>query len=359
MTGQCTVFNKNKQMNKKGNEKMKKLIALLLASIFAIGLLAGCGTTEPTETEPQQSDAAEVTDDGAAATDSGDKLYIAASHGYGAVQHWQIKTKGMEDAAKELGVEFTYKYADGDLQQEVADIENFVEMGVDYIIVGPCNSEGIVPTIEEAQSKGVAIGTCDIGIDGADVASFVSSDNYGIGQLAAEYIGEQLGGSGKIAILTWPAASATADREQGFKDKLAEAYPDIEIVAEQDCNADRSTALNAAESIIGANPDVQYIWGANAEMALGAYAATQSTNRSDIYVVAVDTDAEVMDAIAAGTNLCATVSQDPYTLGYKAVENAVKYLKGEEVEDVYIECEIVTADNCADIVARDEADLNK
>ena len=197
------------------------------------------------------------------------------------------------------------------------------------------------------------------GIDGADVASFVSSDNYGIGQLAAEYIGEQLGGSGQIAILTWPSASATADRAQGFLDKLAESYPDIEIVAEQDCNADRSTALNAAESIIGAHPEVQFIWGANAEMALGAYAATQSTNRTDIKVVAVDTDGEVMDAIAGGTNLVATVSQDPYTMGYKAVENAVKYLKGEAVEDVYIECEIVTADNCADIIARDEAYLNK
>ena len=126
---------------------------------------------------------------------------IAASHGYGAVQHWEIKTVGMQDAAEEFGAEFTYKYADGDLQQEVDDIENFVEMGVDYIIVGPCNSEGIVPVIEEAQSKGVAIGTCDIGIEGVDVASFVSSDNYGIGQIAADFIGEQMGGEGQIAIL--------------------------------------------------------------------------------------------------------------------------------------------------------------
>ncbi|MCI6766806.1 sugar ABC transporter substrate-binding protein [Porcincola intestinalis] len=284
---------------------------------------------------------------------------IAASHGYGAVQHWEIKTVGMQDAAEEFGAEFTYKYADGDLQQEVDDIENFVEMGVDYIIVGPCNSEGIVPVIEEAQSKGVAIGTCDIGIEGVDVASFVSSDNYGIGQIAADFIGEQMGGEGQIAILTWPAASATADRAAGFMDKLKESWPNIEIVAEQDCNADRSASLSAAESIIQANPDIQFIWGANAEMALGAYSATQSLNRTDIKVVAVDTDSEVMEAVANGTNLVATVSQDPYTMGYKAVENAIKYLNGEEVEDAFIECELVTAENCADIVARDNAYLEK
>ena len=291
--------------------------------------------------------------------DEANSYTISASHGYGAVQHWEIKTVGMQDAADDLGVEFNYKYADGDLQQEVADIENFVEMGTDYIIVGPCNSEGIVPVIEEAQEKGVAIGTCDIGIEGVDVASFVSSDNYGIGQIAADYIGSEMGGEGQIAILTWPAASATADRAQGFKDKLEESYPDIEIVAEQDCNADRNTSLSAAESIIQANADIQFIWGANAEMGLGAYAATQSLNRTDIKVVTVDTDSEVMEAVQNETNLVATVSQDPYTMGYKAMENAVKYLNGEDVEDVYIECELVTAENCAEIIERDEAYLNK
>lgn len=341
---------------------MKKLIAIIIALTLILCLFAGCSNQTEDETPASTAATPATENQGTAPAESSEDqepFYIAASHGYGAVQHWQIKTIGMEDAAADLGVDFIYKYADGDLQQEVADIENFVEMGVDYVIVGPCNSEGIVPTIEEAQSKGVSIGTCDIGINGVDVASFVTSDNYGIGQIAAEYIGEQLGGKGKIAILTWPAASATADRAAGFLDKLAEAYPDIEIVAEQDCNADRNTSLSAAESIINANPDVQAIWGANAEMALGAYAATQSTNRTDIFVVAVDTDGEVMDAIAAGTNLCATVSQDPYTMGYKALENAVKYLRGEAVEDVYIECELVTIDNCADIIARDEAYLAK
>lgn len=318
-------------MNKKG-------ITVVLTAGITAGLMLG-GTTAMAE------DAQSYT--------------ISASHGYGAVQHWEIKTVGMQDAADDLGVEFNYKYADGDLQQEVADIENFVEMGTDYIIVGPCNSEGIVPVIEEAKEKGVAIGTCDIGIEGVDVASFVSSDNYGIGQIAADYIGTELGGKGKIAILTWPAASATADRAQGFKDKLEEAYPDIEIIAEQDCNADRNASLQAAESIIQANSDISFIWGANAEMALGAYSATQSVNRPDIKIVAVDTDSEVMEAVQNGTNLVATVSQDPYTMGYKAMENAVKYLNGEETEDVYIECELVTADNCKEIIERDEAYLNK
>ena len=94
-------------------------------------------------------------------------------------------------------------------------------------------------------------------------------------------------------------------------------------------------------------------------MALGAYAATQSLNRTDINVVAVDTDGEVMEAVQNKTNLVATVSQDPYTMGYQAMENAVKYLNGEDVEDVYIECELVTSENCADIIEKNNAYLGK
>ena len=178
-----------------------------------------------------------------------DGYVISASHGYGAVEHWEIKTIGMQDAAKDLGVEFNYKYADGDLQQEVADIENFVEMGTNYIIVGPCNSEGIVPVIEEAQDKGVAVGTCDIGIEGVDVASFVSSDNYGIGEIAADYIGTEMNGEGEIAILTWPAASATADRAKGFKDKMEEKYPNIIFILDYKLASSNMTHLMKLDNL--------------------------------------------------------------------------------------------------------------
>lgn len=340
---------------------MRKKLALVMAGAMCLWALAGCGNSNSaTESKSQAAEStSEATASSKGGSDSQKTYKIAASHGYGAVQHWEIKTVGMQDAADELGVEFSYKYADGDLQQEVADIENFKEMGVDYIIVGPCNSEGIVPTIVEAQNKGIAIGTCDIGIDGVDVASFVTSDNYGIGKIAAEFVGEQMGGKGQIAILTWPSASATADRAQGFKDKLKADYPDVEIVAEQDCDADRQKAMDATEAILQANPDVKFIYGANAEMALGAYAATTSTNRTDVKVIAVDTDSEVMEAIKNGTNLVATVSQDPYTMGYQALKNAVNYLNGEKVEDISIPCELVTKENVQKIIDRDNAYLKK
>ena len=282
------------------------------------------------------------------------KLFIGFSAGYSMVQHWELEMLGCEAAAKELDVEFMYQFANGDEQKQVADIENMVQMGIDMLIVGPNNSEGIVPTAEELKRKGVPVMTSDIGITGTDVVAHVASNNYQIGVSAADYIGTLLNGEGMIAVVGWAAASATKERENGFVDTIKSKYPGIEIVANQDVGGSRTTSLETSENIIQSNNDLDAFFGANAECAMGAYGATLSVNRPDIYIVSVDTDNEVMEAIAAGTNMKATVAQNPYEMGYQALTTAVKHLRGESVKDIAIESEIVTIENVKSIIARDQ-----
>lgn len=334
---------------------MKKILCLLLSLVFIMVSIAGCADSDGNST-----DDASDTDNSAATDDAGDteeKLLISFSAGYSMVQHWELEMNGCQAAADELGVEFSYQFADGDEQQQVADIENMVEMGIAMLIVGPCNSEGIVPTVEELKEKGIPVMTSDIGITGTDVIAHVASDNYQIGVQAAEYMGELLDGEGKIAIVGWAAASATKDREEGFVDTMTEKFPDIEIVVNQDVGGDRNTSLEMSENIIQSNDDIDAFFGCNAECALGAYGATQSLNRTEIYIISVDSDNEVMEAIKGDTNFKATIAQDPYTMGYQAMTTAVKYLRGEEVEDIAIDAELVTIDNVQKIIDRDQAYL--
>jgi ribose transport system substrate-binding protein len=340
---------------------MKKYLLTLLSIMLVFAMLTGCSGDETTSSETISTTA----DNGNSTTSESeqknddtndDTLFIGFSAGFTKVQHWQLEVLGAETAAKDNGVEFTYEYANGDPTKQVADVENMVEMGIDMLVVGPADSEGIVPTIESLKNKGVKVATSDIGVTGTDVAFHVASDNYAIGVSAAEYVADLLEEKGKIAIVGWAAASATADRESGFVDTINK-YPDIEIVDHQDVQSDRQISLSTSESIIQANDDINLIFGANAECALGAYGATNSLNRNDIYVVSVDSDNEVMDAIINGTNLVATVTQDPYSMGYQAVSNAIKHLKGEAVEDIAIPHEVVTKENAQQIVERDQAYL--
>ncbi len=347
---------------------MKKLGSITMAMLLCASL-AACGSNADsvTESEAPQSDAVENNESAEAPTDSepaeseaaaesGDKLLVGFSAGYSMVQHWELEMNGCQAAADEQGVEFIYKFADGDEAQQVADIENMVEMGIDMLIVGPCNSEGIVPTVDELQNeKKIPVMTSDIGISGTEVTSHVASDNYQIGVMAAQFVGQELEGKGKIAIVGWAAASATKDREDGFVDTITKEFPDIEIVANQDVGGSRTTSLETSENLIQSNGEIDLFFGCNAECALGAYSATQSVNRTDIKVVSVDSDNEVMEAISGDTNLVATVAQNPYEMGYQAMSNAIKYLNGETVENIAIDAQVVTKENVQEVIDRDQA----
>ena len=341
---------------------MKKLGRMMMATLLCVSLTAGGGGTDSNssadnaaENTPADAPADSSEGEQGSGTEPGDKLLVGFSAGYSMVQHWELEMNGCQAAADEQGVEFIYKFADGDEAQQVADIENMVEMGIDMLIVGPCNSEGIVPTVDELQNtKNIPVMTSDIGISGTEVTSHVASDNYQIGVMAAEFVGKELDGKGKIAIVGWAAASATKDREDGFVDTIEKEYPDIEIVANQDVGGSRTTSLETSENLIQSNGEIELFFGCNAECALGAYSATQSVNRPDIKVVSVDSDNEVMEAIQAETNLVATVAQNPYEMGYQAMSNAVKYLNGETVENIAIDAEVVTKDNVQDIIDRDQ-----
>lgn len=338
----------------------KRVLSILVICALMVMTFAGCGGSSSSSADTK-GEAAKTTEqtDTTGKKDDGKQLFVAFSAGYGKVQHWELEMLGCEAAAKELGVKFQYQFADGNEQKQVADIENFVQMGIDMLIVGPNNSEGIVPTVNELKSKGVPVMTSDIGITGTEVVAHVASDNYQIGVKAADYLGELLKGKGKIAVVGWSAASATKERENGFTETMAKKYPGIQIVANQDVGGNRTTSLEKSENIIEANKDLNAIFGSNAENALGAYGATQAVNRKDIYVVAVDSDNEVMKAIADNTNLKATIAQNPYEMGYQALTTAVKHLKGEKVENIAIDAELVTSENVQKIIDRDQKYLGK
>ena len=227
------------------------------------------------------------------------------------------------------------------------------------LIIAPNNSEGIVPTVNALRGRGVPVMTSDIGITGTSVIAHVASDNYAIGVMAAEHMATLLGGNGRIAIVGWAAASATKDREDGFVNTINNRFPNIEIVTHQDVGGQRSRSLQISENILLANRDLDGIFGANAECALGAYAATLATNRTSVYVISVDSDNEVMDAIAAGSNLVATIAQNPFDMGYQAMLTAIRYLRDEPVRDIAIDSELVTIDNVQRIIARDNAFLGR
>ncbi|WP_030600985.1 substrate-binding domain-containing protein [Streptomyces fulvoviolaceus] len=254
---------------------------------------------------------------------------------------------GAKAEAKKLGVDLTVTDAQNDASQQANQLQNFTSSGLDSIIVNPVDSDAASNSVNAADKAKIPVIAVDRGVNEATVDALVASDNVAGGELAAQTVAEKLGGEGKIVILQGQAGtSAARERAEGFAKGL-KAYPGIQVVAQQPADFDRTKGLDVMSNLLQAHPDVQGVIAANDEMALGAIKALGSKAGKSVSVVGFDGTPDGLKAVKDGT-LYASVAQQPTQLGKIAVDNALKALQGEKVEQtVKVPVKVVTKENVA------------
>ena len=254
---------------------------------------------------------------------------------------------GAEAEAEKRGVDLTVTDAQNDASQQANQLQNFTSSGFGAIIVNPVDSDAASNSVKAADKAKIPVIAVDRGVNKASVDALVASDNVAGGELAAKTVAEKLGGKGKIVILQGQAGtSAARERAQGFANGL-KAYPGIQVVAQQPADFDRTKGLDVMSNLLQAHPDVQGVIAANDEMALGAIKALGSKAGTSVSVVGFDGTPDGLKAVEGGT-LYASVAQQPSQLGKIAVDNALRALKGEKVEEtVKVPVKVVTKENVA------------
>ncbi|WTP57712.1 substrate-binding domain-containing protein [Streptomyces phaeochromogenes] len=256
----------------------------------------------------------------------------------------QIK-EGAQAEAKKLGADLTVTDAQNDASQQANQLQNFTSEGVDSIIVNPVDSDAAGPSVRSANKSDIPVVGVDRGVNKAETAALVASDNVEGGKLGAKALAEKLGGKGKIVILQGLAGtSASRERGAGFAEGL-KAYPGIDVVAKQPADFDRTKGLDVMTNLLQAHPDVQGVFAENDEMALGAVKALGSKAGKSVQVIGFDGTPDGLKAVKEGT-MYASVAQQPKELGRIAVENALRAADGKEVEKtVKVPVKVVTAKN--------------
>ena len=238
---------------------------------------------------------------------------------------------GAQAAADEAGVELVVTDARDDATQQADQVQNFSAQQLDAVLINPVDSDAAGAMLAPLVQSGTPIVAVDRAVNGAEVDSFIASDNVAGGKLAAEALAAAIGETGKVIVLQGVAGtSASRERGQGFSEGIA-AFPNIEVVAMQPADFDRAKGLDVATNLLQANPDVVGIFAENDEMALGAIQALGSRAGTDVFVVGFDGTDDGVAAIDAGT-LYASIAQQPEALGRAAVEAALALVAGEPVE---------------------------
>ena len=319
-----------------------KHIKFLLLALLILGL-AACGgqTAEETTEEPAEQPTSEAA---APAPETGVTLGLSLS----TLNNPFFVTlgEGAQEAADAAGVELVVVDAQDDSAQEATNIEDLISQGVGAILVNPTDADAIVPSIQKANQAGIPVFTIDRGAAGGEVVSHIASDNVAGGRLAAEFLCDALGGSGKVVELEGIAGtSAARDRGQGFNEYMAEECSGVEIIAKQTANFNRAEGLTVFENILQAEPEIDGVFAHNDEMILGAIEAAKSAGRDgEIVFVGFDAVDDAVAAVDAG-DLAATVAQQPALMGKLGVETALASLQGESVaEFIPVDLALVTGD---------------
>ena len=240
---------------------------------------------------------------------------------------------GAESMAEEMGVEILTVDAQNDAAAQLSSVEDLLIKQIDVLIVNPVDGNAVVSAITAANDAGVPVITVDRAAEGGDVVSHIASDNVAGGEMAGDFIAEQLGEEGMVVELEGiPGTSAARDRGKGFNMSM-DKYDGMEVIARQPAGFDRAEGMTVMENILQGNPEIDAVFAHNDNMALGAMEAISAAGRSDeIMIVGFDAIDDAREAVTEG-EMAATVAQKPGLMGEMAVETAVKVANGEEVDE--------------------------
>jgi ABC-type sugar transport system substrate-binding protein len=250
---------------------------------------------------------------------------------------------GAQKASELFGTRLILVNALNDDARQLADIQRFVEKGVDIILVNPTNTEAVSLGVELANTVEIPIITVDRKSAGGEVVCHIASDNIAGGRMAGEFLVKRLDGHGRILEIEGiPGTSAAHERGMGFNEVLGR-YPEMKLVTREAAYFDREKARTSMERLLRNGSEFDAVFAHNDNMILGVLDALESAGTARPKVlIGFDAIDEAVEAVRLG-KLTATIAQKPEEMGRLAIESAVKYFRGEKLpKSILVELRMIT-----------------
>ncbi|HET7690829.1 MAG TPA: substrate-binding domain-containing protein [Nocardioidaceae bacterium] len=306
----------------------RRRAALGVSAALAALALAGC------------SDAG-ATDANADGGDEGLKVGVIMLQGD---TYYQGIESGLKAAVEADGGSVVTGLSNNDPATEAQVAQNMIQAKVDAILMQPAAADASLATMKSIQDAGITLicyGNCtDAALEPGNSSGVIQSDNTalgtGTGEVAAQYINDNLDGKANIAILNCDIASACKLRKAGFKEALEAAGVEANYVTDQEAYlADKATTV--ATDILTAHDDIDLIWASNDGGTVGATVAVKQAGK-DVKVFGTDISAQLAEQLLADDDILqVTTGQDPVATAQGAYEMAKKAIDGEENDPFAVE----------------------
>lgn len=321
---------------------MKKLLALMLVLVLALGMFTACG-----------GGGEDVADngDGGEAADDAVKIGFATCNMNDTFQTYVVDAATAK--ANELGYEIDVQDAQEDVVKQQDQVNAMINDGVDAIIVVPVDTSAMGPITDAVTSAGIPLVYVNRNPFGEDTPPegvyYVGSQEIVAGRLQGEYLVELMGEEGGVGILMGILSNEGAVKRTEGNEEVLNQYDGIEILAKEagDWQYDKGMAITE-NWLTAYGDDLNAVLANNDGMAIGALQALEAAGREDVILMGVDAIPDAVDLVAEG-KMDATVLQDADGQGAGGVDVVSKIVNGEAVDQVtWIDFVLVTPDNVAD-----------
>lgn len=293
---------------------MKRICKRLTVLLLALCLLVGCAAS------------------GSGTQTAGSTRYkVALVAKSTQTDFWKAVFVGAEAAATEYNMDLTIDGPDTEEDYETQNqmIADAVASGAQALVFSAIDYDANAPAIEAAAEQGVKIVVIDSAVNSQKVATYIGTDNYSAGQMAAQAALRGATGDLKVGIVNYDINSANGqDRERGAVDTFAESGR-AEVVATIHTLAEATSARADTLAMLQAHPEINVLLAFNEPTSVGAAQAVEELQLQDsLCMVAFDSNLETVDALQTGV-VDALVIQNTYEMGYFGVQSAYKLLAGQ------------------------------
>ena len=256
-------------------------------------------------------------------------------------------------------VELRFAAAYDSDERQIEQIDSLVATGIDLLIVAPNQVQTISPAIDRAYDKGIPVIVFERKTNSQKYTAFISADNYEMGRVMGEYIASQLHGKGRVMeIMGLEGSSPAIERHNGFADAL-KAHPDIQVVATLQGDWTEASAVKAVKAYQGDLTDIDFVFGQNDRMAMGARKALaihhSPAKRPHPRFCGIDGLPGENGGIRLVRDSILDASYIYPTHGDKIIQLAVEILEGKPYQkETRLMSALVTRDNARVLLMQDE-----
>lgn len=264
-----------------------------------------------------------------------------------------LRTQMAKEMEKEQ-IQGQFEDAKGDVAVQVQQVENFINQGVDAIILNPVDTQGVKPMMDAAKRANIPLifvnRKPEVELSGK--MAYVGSDSLLGGRMEMEALAKRMNYKGNVAILMGALSAEEARQRTKATEEVIAKYKEMKVVEKQSAQWMRNEAVDVTSSWLLSGDKIDAIAANNDEMAIGAIMALNQSGKKDILVAGIDGTPDALRFIKSG-KLALTVFQDAAGQGKGAVTMAKQVLDGKNADKfMWIPYQVVTQENYAEFSAK-------